>query len=206
MGDESLTCGFSTPFHMSCASGGVSHGEPVESEEESPSDLDETGPVCESDAAGTVSKEQDHVNEGAAVGSAEYRRVDHVENEPVFERVSAESGDHIDTEPAIERGASGVRSVSSRLRARVSGVRVGSQPVRGRNMVRRLRERIRDIRGTLPATPQGVWGSLTKVQWSAVGSLVSRGVTTGTKRGYERHWDKWIRFLADDSGSPEFLS
>ena len=28
-----------------------------------------------------------------------------------------------------------------------------------------------------------------------MGSLVSRGVTTGTKRGYERHWNKWVGFL-----------
>ena len=38
-------------------------------------------------------------------------------------------------------------------------------------------------------------GALTDEQKAAVAGLVARGVTKGTWKGYESHWNKWVGFL-----------
>ena len=170
----------SRSLRLSYLSGDGSTGESEESERESSSDTDET-----------ASTEQSTRNVDA-VGSC---RWDYVDPGPVIGLGSGESGDRVGDGPVFDRLMPAAPARGSRLRARAPGRRVGSKPARGTGTVRRLRECSQVARGTPSTASRGGKGSLTKEQRSTVGSLVSRGVTSGTKRGYERHWNKWAGFL-----------
>ena len=170
----------SRSLRLSYLSGDGSTGESEESERESSSDTDET-----------ASTEQSTRNVDA-VGSC---RWDYVDPGPVIGLGSGESGDRVGDGPVFDRLMPAAPARGSRLRARVPGRRVGSKPARGTETVRRLRECSQVARGTPSTASRGGKGSLTKEQRAAVGGLVSRGVTIGTRRGYERHWDRWTGFL-----------
>jgi len=151
-----------------------------ESEEESSSDTDET-----------VSTEQSMGTAEVVTGSV----CDLVETRLTIGHVSGKTDGDIDNELTVDRVAPVAQVHGSRLRAKGVARRLGSKPLLGRGARVRLRERSRVFRGTPPTSVREGKGSLTREQRVVVGGLVSRGVTIGTRKGYERHWDKWVGFL-----------